>query len=330
MEQTWKKFVACIYLKEGKATRGLSDHTVVSENPVELALKYAAGGVDAILIFDQSKGDAQHEEAIGIIRQICASAGVPVYGAGHVNRLEDVKKLIYAGCAKAALNFSKESNIEMLKEAAERFGKDRIAACYRAADDIRAHKDAIVSYVDELILIDEKDVRGALKMEEVPSILTLPEISLDKILEFGQLRSVSGISGNAINDNIDQISDLKKLCRENGITVSQHHARFAWEDFKKDPQGLLPVVVQEASTGDVLMVAYMNEEAYSNTVSTGRMTYWSRSRNELWIKGETSGHFQYVRSLSADCDIRFLRRLIRSARPATRGITAASSSRILF
>ena len=141
----------------------------------------------------------------------------------------------------------------MLKEAAERFGKDRIAACYRAVDDIRAHKDIIVNYVDELILIDEKDVREALKIEEVPSILTLPEISLDKILEFGQLASVSGISGNAINDNIDQIADLKKLCRENGITVSQHHARFSWADFRKDPQGLLPVVVQEASTGDVLM-----------------------------------------------------------------------------
>ncbi len=303
MEQALKKFVACIYLKDGKAARGLADHTVVSNDPVELSLTYAAGGVDAILIFDQSDNDARHDEAIGIIREICASAGVPVYGAGHVNRLEDVKKLIYAGCAKAALNFSKESNIEMLKEAAERFGKDRIAACYRAVDDIRTHKDVIVNYVDELILIDEKDVREALKIEEVPSILTLPEISLDKILEFGQLASVSGISGNAINDNIDQIADLKKLCRENGITVSQHHARFSWADFRKDPQGLLPVVVQEASTGDVLMVAYMNEEAYNNTVSTGRMTYWSRSRSQLWIKGETSGHFQYVRSLMADCDM---------------------------
>mgnify|MGYP002731630402 FL=1 len=303
MEQALKKFVACIYLKDGKAARGLADHTVVSDDPVELSLTYAAGGVDAILIFDQSDNDARHDEAIGIIREICASVGVPVYGAGHVNRLEDVKKLIYAGCAKAALNFSKESNIEMLKEAAERFGKDRIAACYRAVDDIRTHKDVIVNYVDELILIDEKDVREALKIEEVPSILTLPEISLDKILEFGQLASVSGISGNAINDNIDQIADLKKLCRENGITVSQHHARFSWADFRKDPQGLLPVVVQEASTGDVLMVAYMNEEAYNNTVSTGRMTYWSRSRSQLWIKGETSGHFQYVRSLMADCDM---------------------------
>ena len=303
MEQALKKFVACIYLKNGKATRSLSDEAVVSEDPAALASTYAEGGVDAILIFDQSKDDAQHEQSIGIIRQICEKVQIPVYGAGHVDRLEDVKKLIYAGCAKAALNFSKDSNLEMLKEAAERFGKDRVAACYRAADAINQHKDEIVRYVDELILIDEADVRGALKIEEVPSILTLPEISLDKVLEFGKLESVSGISGNAVNDNIDQIADLKKLCLENGVTVDLHQARFHWKDFKKDPQGLLPVVVQEADTDAVLMVAYMNEEAYENTVSTGRMTYWSRSRQELWIKGETSGHFQYVRSLTADCDM---------------------------
>ena len=303
MEQGLKKFVACIYLKEGKATRSLTDPKVVSEDPVALAVSYAEGGVDAILIFDQSKDDAQHEESIGLIRQICEKVRIPIYGAGHVNRLEDVKKLIYAGCAKAALNYSKDSNVEMLKEAAERFGKDKIAACYRAAEDINRHKDAIVNYVDELILIDETDVRGALKIEEVPSILTLPEISLDKVLEFGQLKSVSGLSGNAINDNISQIADLKKLCLENGMYVSTHQARFSWNELKKDPQGLVPVVVQEASTGEVLMVAYMNEEAYNETIATGRMTYWSRSRSELWLKGETSGHFQYVRSLTADCDL---------------------------
>ena len=78
MEQALKKFVACIYLKNGKATRGLADHTVVSNDPVELSLTYAAGGVDAILIFDQSDNDARHDETIGIIREICASAGVPV------------------------------------------------------------------------------------------------------------------------------------------------------------------------------------------------------------------------------------------------------------
>ena len=62
-------------------------------------------------------------------------------------------------------------------------------------------------------------------------------------------------------------------------------------------------MVQETATDQVLMVAYMNEEAYNMTVATGRMTYWSRSRSEIWVKGLTSGHFQYVHSLTADCDM---------------------------
>lgn len=76
-----------------------------------------------------------------------------------------------------------------------------------------------------------------------------------------------------------------------------------WENLKKNSDGMVPVVVQDAENLEVLMVAYMNEAAYQKTMETGLMTYWSRSRNELWLKGDTSGHYQYVRSLSADCDL---------------------------
>ena len=78
--------------------------------------------------------------------------------------------------------------------------------------------------------------------------------------------------------------------------------RLSWEELKLNSDGMLPVVVQDDKDGTVLMVAYMNKEAYEQTLSTGRMTYWSRSRNELWVKGLTSGHFQYVKSLAIDCD----------------------------
>ena len=298
-----KKFAACIYLRDGSAVRSLTDRSIISGDPVSLALRYSQSGADAILVFDQSESDAAHEDAIGIIRSICAQCGVPVYGAGRINRLEDVKKLIYAGCAKAALNFSREDNIGMIREAAERFGQDQIAVCYREADDIRSHADLIQDYVSELILINEKNVRRALQIEEVPSILMLPEISLDKVLEFMNLDSVSGIAGNAVNDNAAQIMDLKRLCEENGIGVALNRAEFSWADLKKDPQGLIPVIVQEAGTDEVLMMAYMDKDAYEQTIETGRMTYWSRSRRELWVKGETSGHYQYVKSLTVDCDL---------------------------
>jgi phosphoribosyl-AMP cyclohydrolase len=72
-------------------------------------------------------------------------------------------------------------------------------------------------------------------------------------------------------------------------------------DFKKG-NGLIPVVVQDAQTKETLMLAYANREAVEKTLSTGFATYWSRSRGKLWVKGETSGHTQKIRSVSADCD----------------------------
>ena len=71
---------------------------------------------------------------------------------------------------------------------------------------------------------------------------------------------------------------------------------------KRDPAGLVPAVVQEHGTGEVLMLAWMDDEALHRTLTTGRATYWSRSRQEYWVKGETSGHHQHVRSVALDCD----------------------------
>lgn len=64
----------------------------------------------------------------------------------------------------------------------------------------------------------------------------------------------------------------------------------------------MPVIIQDAENGEVLMMAYMNEQAYDDTLRTGMMHYYSRSRRQQWLKGETSGHYQYVLSLTADCD----------------------------
>jgi len=72
-------------------------------------------------------------------------------------------------------------------------------------------------------------------------------------------------------------------------------------DFKKG-NGLIPVVVQDAKTKEVLMLAFANLQAVEHTLKTGKGTYWSRSRNELWVKGETSGHTQKIVSISTDCD----------------------------
>jgi len=72
-------------------------------------------------------------------------------------------------------------------------------------------------------------------------------------------------------------------------------------DFKKG-EGLIPVIIQDASTSEVLMLGYMNRESWEKTLKTKNATFWSRSRNTLWIKGETSGHVQEVKEIYLDCD----------------------------
>ena len=83
----------------------------------------------------------------------------------------------------------------------------------------------------------------------------------------------------------------------------QFKPQFSFEQLKKNSDGLVPVVAQDYETGEVLMLAYINGEAFDKTMDTGIMTYFSRSRNELWVKGDTSGHYQYVKELLVDCDL---------------------------
>jgi phosphoribosyl-AMP cyclohydrolase len=71
---------------------------------------------------------------------------------------------------------------------------------------------------------------------------------------------------------------------------------------KRTADGLVAAVVREQGTGDVLMMAWMDDEALHRTLTTGRATYWSRSRQEYWVKGDTSGHVQYVKNVALDCD----------------------------
>ena len=83
-----------------------------------------------------------------------------------------------------------------------------------------------------------------------------------------------------------------------------------------DARGLVPAIAQEEGTGEVLMMAWMNEAALRATLETGRVTYWSRSRQALWVKGETSGHVQELVDLRVDCDRDCLLVIVRQTGPA--------------
>jgi phosphoribosyl-AMP cyclohydrolase len=79
--------------------------------------------------------------------------------------------------------------------------------------------------------------------------------------------------------------------------------KFNPKDLKFDSNGLIPAIIQDYKTKDVLMLAYMNKESVRRTIKLGKTCFWSRSRKEYWVKGMTSGHFQFVKSIAYDCDM---------------------------
>lgn len=298
----YKKFMPCIYLYQKRAVAGITNRREVSLNPAGLAEEYSLNKCDCIFLCDLSEGDHEHEEALDLIRDICLNVAIPVIGSGNIHRMEDVKKLLYAGCRQVVLDFSQPEQAALTEEVSLKFGKEKIIAGVDNPGQIETHKELIDAYTAEVYLFHAGGTREAALTSPVPVTPFLPEVSLDKIIEVLSFGNVNGISGELVNENIRNIDALKKLCRENRIPVVEEKAAYRFEEFKKGDDGLVPVVVQDSKTDAVLMVAYMNEEAYNKTVETGRMTYYSRSRRKLWVKGETSGHYQYVHSLVADCD----------------------------
>ncbi len=298
-----KLFIPCIYLKRGMAVKGFQDDVVISMDPAALAESYSDSNADEILVYDLSEGDEQHEEALNVLRKICGASEAPVIGAGNVKRMEDVKKLLYAGCSKACLNYSREDNIALTKEVSEKFGRDKIVAAFSDPAVIVSNQGLLDEYVCEALLVDPGALTASIVQINMPFIASLPDISLNKALEYLSVPSVCAVSGDFVTQSVREIGALKHLCHENGIEVHTWEDCMPWENFKLNSDGMLPVITQDYRTGEVLMMAYMTKEAYEATLRTGKMTYYSRSRQALWEKGETSGHYQYVKALTADCDM---------------------------
>lgn len=299
---TNKRLIPCLYLESGRAVTGFGQRNLFGDGDVEaLAGFYSDNGADELLVFDFSSGDEEHEKAIARIREICAVSEIPVMAAGNINRMEDVKKLIYAGCAKVALNFSKQSNIELLEEMSKRFGQEKMYVCISSPEEFTENKELIENYAGGILALDavQNEVE---KVSSMQVILHTEENHKETLMELMKQKAVGGLSGAFVSASDTDLTEFKELCRKNGIPVNISESAISWSEFKLNSDGLIPIVVQDYKTDEVLMLAYMNEEAFQTTLDSGKMTYWSRSRQELWTKGLTSGHVQYVKSLTLDCD----------------------------
>ncbi len=268
---------------------------IEKEGAVEICRHYSNTGADAIILFDNSLDDSSHDANIDTIKEIADVVDIPLIIAGNVKRLEDVKKYLYAGGELVLLDMNKASNKEMIKEASDRFGSEKIGIYSNTALSDEDYEYA-KSNGASIVVIDNAEFSNS-TLPVITMNMVNEEADVEKLVATGKM---AGVSSDFINES--DIMSVKFKLKAAGIPIVWYESSMKFSDFKLNSDGMIPVIVQDYKTAEVLMLAYMNEEAFNNTIQTGRMTYYSRSREELWEKGLTSGHFQYVKSLTMDCD----------------------------
>ncbi len=273
---------------------------------LRLAEEYAYGGADELLIYNYSKDEKSREEFLTLAKELSKKIDISFILGFHVDRLEDVKKALYTGAGAVLIKYTSLNDKNLLKEAADRFGSDKIVVEVDMMDFMDAEEDLchiLADYrVGKMLL---KHVALSANTKTRIETAPMPIIIRDSLIrnDISSLLSISNVIGVSTNffENKD-IMKAKHALKAEGIEIDVFESSIAFSEFKLDDKGLIPVIVQDYRSNEILMLAYMNEEAYNRTIVTGRMTYYSRSRKELWIKGETSGHFQYMKELSIDCD----------------------------
>ncbi|MGN0335016.1 MAG: bifunctional phosphoribosyl-AMP cyclohydrolase/phosphoribosyl-ATP diphosphatase HisIE [Lachnospiraceae bacterium] len=286
-----KLIIPEIYLKNGKSE---------GKDPVELAKYFSESGADAIILYDLSKEDEEHEVNLHTMKQIYRCVDIPLYGCGNIKRVEDVKKILYTGCEKAILNFSKESNRNILEEVSKRFGKEKIGASVDCMEQLTANNSALEEYASIVVAVRDLPEKAYYKYA-LPIIAGTVKEDHD-IFYILEKNAVMGVTGSFVSRPETDFMKLKLRGRQMGIETNVLKSEISWSELKLNSDGMVPVIVQDYKTNEVLMLAYMTEDALDKTLETGLMTYYSRSRKCLWTKGLTSGHIQYVKSLTTDCD----------------------------
>ena len=265
----------------------------------EIAVQYERLGADGVIIISPDFSD----EAMLIkkIRNICEKSDCRLYIWQPYRRLEDIKKVLYAGAAGAWIEATEQT---LIREAADRFGADRVGMVISepklAADEFKLAKELNLTNIF---------VTGTI--EKLPETVGNQKVIATCRYENkeGQKHlladaNVSAIALSYENETaaLPNIHAMKAALETDSVKFNLFRSSLPFSSFKLNEDGLIPVIVQDFRTAEILMMAYMNEEAYEQTLREGMMTYWSRSRQELWRKGDTSGHYQYVKSLDIDCD----------------------------
>ncbi|MBR6228538.1 MAG: bifunctional phosphoribosyl-AMP cyclohydrolase/phosphoribosyl-ATP diphosphatase HisIE [Eubacterium sp.] len=262
------------------------------------AEQYSHAGADELFIYNYSKMESDREEFIATMKKLEETVDIPFIIGMYVSRFEDIKKAFYTGAYRVVIKYDIMPDKSVLAEAVGRFGQDKLIIEIDSDEPFEK-----IHFPVDTLLLKHVDTGGPLTKRILScgkDIVIRDSLLRNDLVELMELPKVMAVSTNYYEDK--NIFKVKNNLKAAGIEVNTFSSSKPFSEFKTDEKGLIPCVTQDYRTGEVLMLAYMNEESYNRTLETGRMTYYSRSRDELWCKGDTSGHYQYVKELHIDCD----------------------------
>ncbi len=281
-----KQLFAGIGCREGRPVSLGKKEDLGSVSLTTLAYFYNDNGADGLLLWDMSEGDEDHERTIGMVKELARRMDIPVITGGRVRRLEDVKKYLYAGAKAVFLDGSDLDQVDLIQEAANRFGGEKIYVWLPSPRLISRTAEFSKLGASRMIL----DVGGNVEMLEgdnfartESSFLFLCNDSQAPVVSVCMAsEACAGVVLTGPKEDNDCM-EIKQELRRRGIQVDTFASSMEWKDFKTGTDGLMPVIVQDYKTEQVLMMAYMNEQAFRDTLQTGKMNYYSRSRKSQWL-----------------------------------------------
>jgi cyclase len=333
------RVIPCLDVKDGRVVKGVNfEHLRDIADAVEVARRYDEADADELVFLDISATGEGRKTMLEVVRQVADQVFIPLTVGGGVSAVEHVEALLHAGADKVAINSAAVKDPELITRASERFGAQCIVVAvdakrvattdgstrfevFVAGGKVPTGKEAL-AWIEEVVArgageilltsIDADGTKQGFDVEllrlararvNVPIVASGGAGALEHFADAVAAGADAVLAASLFHDQVLTVDDVKLHLASAGVDV-RLRARVAVSggEPRFDDNGLLPTILVDAATGEVLTLAYSTAQSWALMCAAGETWLWSRSRQELWHKGATSGHTQRVRSIALDCD----------------------------